>query len=150
MIENVRSYFLLDLDKSKQCLEVLEYTEEVLKDDMDFFGCKDPLELNDYDFKVFDSEKKADSYLKKYEKILSSLNNAKICNSRSLPAMLYKRRYIVQTLMNEKLQTYRHYCKNWKKGDLFNLHDQTYFLTVQLISIEKVNDEMYKYKFKLP
>ena len=138
--------FLVNLERK---LEVFEYTNEVLKEDLEFFGVKSAHDLNDYDFKVFDTEKKANSWLKKYKKVLNGLDNKKICKSRDLPAILYKRRYIVQTLMKEKLQTVRHYKKDWKKGDLFNLHDQTYFLTVKLTKLTDLGNGLYQYDFKL-
>jgi hypothetical protein len=130
--------------------EVLEYTPIELQKDLEFFGYSDVMQLNDFDWRVFKTERQADNFLKKYQKTLNSLDNKKICKSRDLPAMLYKRRYIVQTLMREKLQTVRHYKKDWKKGDLFNLHDQSFFVTVELVSLRKIGDSLYEYKFKLP
>jgi len=141
--------YLINLEVSKNKLEVLEYTEKILNEDLDFFGAKDPMELSDYDFKVFDTERKAKVWLGKYKKILNGLDNSKICKDRNLPNLLYKRRYIVQTLMNEKLQTIRHYKKDWQKGQLFNLYDQSYFLTVRLKKIKQISDELFQYDFEL-
>src|SRR5690606_10428833 len=99
----------------------------------------------------FNSEKKAEAFLKQYKKIKASLNNRKICKSRSLPAILYKRRYMVLTLMGLKPQTYRSYLKPWKIGQLFNLHDQTFFLTVKLKDLfYDKSEKLYCYKFTLP
>jgi hypothetical protein len=106
-------------------------------------------QLNSYDFKVFDDEAEAEAWLKEYISVLRGLSNAKICKSRDLPAILYKRRYIAQTLMREKMQTFRHYAKPWKPGQCFNLHDQTYFLTVQLKRITET-DQGFRYDFDLP
>lgn len=140
-------FYCIDLDSSRP--EVLDFSGDELQKDLDFFNVQNALELSDYDRKVFKTEAEADTYLSRYFFAKNSLDNNEICKSRKLPAMLYKRRYIVQTLLGEKLQTFRHYKKNWKPGQLFNLHDQTYFLTVELISITKVRDN-YCYKFKLP
>lgn len=129
--------------------KVTLYSVEDIKADLKYFGLKKPMELDDYDFKVFRTEKDANSWLKRYSKLLKSLNNKRICKSRDLPAMLYKRRYMVQTLMGEKMQTYRSYPKMWKPGQLFNFHDQVFFLTVRLTSINKVGRKSYRYKFKL-
>lgn len=122
------------------------YSSENIQDDLKENGLKKFSQLDDYDFKVFDTEKKARAWLKRYLKILRALSNKKICKSRDLPAILYKRRYMVQTLMGEKSQTYRSYKKDWKPGQLFNLHDQVFFLTVRLKRIVKTTDG-YKYEF---
>lgn len=122
------------------------YSAEDIKSDLKENGFRKLSQLDDYDFKVFESEKKAEKWLKDYLKILRSLSNKKICKSRELPAILYKRRYMVQTLMGEKSQTYRSYKKDWKPGQLFNLHDQVFFLTVRLKRIVKTSDG-YKYEF---
>jgi hypothetical protein len=141
-------FYIVNLESKTP--EVLEYTPKIMNDDLHHFKLKDPMELNDYDWRVFKSEREADRFLKKYMATLNSLDNKKICKSRDLPAMLYKRRYIVQTLMKEKLQTIRSYKKKWKAGDLFNLHDQSFFCTVELVSLTELGDNLYEYKFKLP
>ena len=140
-------YYCIDLDDRSP--EVLEYSGQVLADDMEYFGVKNALDLDTYDRKVFRSDEDADAFLDHYLDVLKNLDNKKICLDRSLPAILYKRRYIVQSIMGEKCQTYRHYKKNWKPGQLFNLHDQTFFLTVRLKSITETPDG-YCYKFELP
>ncbi len=154
-IVSLHQAFCIDFLKSKP--EVLDFSGNELTEDLKFFNCKSPLDLNNlpeygngYDRRVFLNESDAESYLKKYLKILKSLKNSKICKSRELPCMLYKRRYIVQTLLGEKNQTFRHYKKHWQPGQLFNLHDQVNFLTVELISLKEVGINCYEYKFKLP
>lgn len=139
--------FCIDLDSPRP--DVLEFSGAALREDLEFFEVASPLELNNFDRRIFLNERDAESYLEKYKRTLKSLDNNKICLDRKLPAMLYKRRYIVQSLLGEKLETFRHYKKNWSPGQLFNLHDQTFFLTVQLISITE-EDEEFLYKFKLP
>lgn len=138
--------FFINLEKK---IEVFEYTQKVQNEDKKTFGVKSVLELSDYDFKVFETEQKAKTYARRYVRTLRSLNNNSICQSRSLPNLLYKRRYIVQTLLGEKMQTIRHYNKKWPKGQLFNLYDQTFFLTVKLQSITEIGVELYRYDFKL-
>lgn len=125
------------------------YPVESIKADMKSEGVRSPLALDDYDFKVFRTEKEAKKWLEKYVKILRSLSNKRICKSRDFPAMLYKRRYMVQTLMGEKMQTYRDYPKPWKPGQYFNLHDQVFFLTVKLTSLKRLSRNSYCYRFKL-
>jgi hypothetical protein len=143
----MKKYFLIDLDK--KVLKVEEYPQDDLKVDLRYFKLKDPLELSNFDFKVFDSEKKAMTWLKRFTDILSNLDNKVICKSRELLTVLLKRKYMAQTIMGEKKQTYRSYKKDWQKGQLFNFHDQTFFLTVKLSSIEKNGKFGYCYKFSL-
>ena len=143
----MNDFYYIKLNTSNPVLRL--YPVASIKTDMKNAEVKSPIALVDYDFKVFRTEKEANLWLAKYLKILRSLDNKQICKSRELPAMLYKRRYMVQTLMGEKLQTYRSYSKPWKPGQYFNLHDQVFFLTVKLTSMKKISENSYLYKFKL-
>lgn len=146
-----KTYYFVDLDVPDKSLRVDEYDLSFLKRDLKAFGRKNIMDLNDYDWRIFNSETKAKSFLEKYKKIKAGLNNRKICKGRDLPAILYKRRYMVLTLMGMKAQTYRSYSKPWKTGQLFNLHDQTFFLTVKLKSLTyDKKEKLYCYKFILP
>ena len=135
-------------------LEICEYENEDLVRELKEWRVKTPEELTDYDRCVFSSEKAAENFLAKYTEIYSKLGQVKICLDKSIPAMAYRRRNIVQTLMGYKMQTIRAYKKDWLPGQLFNLHDRTYFLTVELISISDFNcpqkGRCYQYNFKLP
>jgi hypothetical protein len=146
-----KAYYFVDLDVPDKSLRVDEYDLAFLKRDLKEWGRKNVMDLNDYDWRIFDSEAKAETFLKKYKAIKKGLSNRKICKSRELPAILYKRRYMVLTLMGLKPQTYRDYSKPWKKGQLFNLHDQVLFLTVKLKSLTyDKKEKLYCYKFSLP
>lgn len=143
--------YCIELDSKKP--EVLELSGEELEFDMKFYNAKKPTDLSDVDRRVFDTEEQADEFYKIYMETLKSLDNKKICHSRDLPCMLYKRRYIVQSLLGEKMSTDRHYKKNWKTGDLINLHDQVFFLTVKIKKITEMKDDdgiFYRYDFELP
>lgn len=107
-------------------------------------------ELDGYDHRVFDTALEAEAFLEQYLEQLDTLSNARICKSRDLPAILYKRRYMIATLLGLKNHTYRDYKKKWTPGQLFNLHDQVFFLTVRLKSIKSVGGGDYKYDFELP
>ncbi len=146
----MNDHFCIDLDRKNP--EVMIYPAEAIQEDLDYFGGRDPLKLGDYDRKVFRTEKEACAWLRRYLKVLKSLNNKHICKSRKLPAMLLKRRYLVQTIMGEKVQTYRKYRRDWPPGQFFNFHDETFFLTVRLkkISTKKDADGQYRYDFELP
>lgn len=131
-------------------LEICEYDSEILEQDLKRENLTNALDLTDYDRIVFDDEKKAEQFLSTYKETFLSLDNSKMCKRRDIPTMLYKRRYLVQSLMGFKMQTYRNYKKKWKIGQLFNLYDQTYFLTVKLTDLffcEK--KRLYCYKFEL-
>ena len=141
-------YYYVELARPK--LAVYEFEPDNLNELLDVDGLSHPMELNNYDTRVFNSESDAEKFLKRYEFTLKGLNNATICRSRKLPAILYKRRYIVLSLMGLKMQTFRHYRKNWKVGDCFNLHDQTYFLTVRLTKPISETPDGFRYDFELP
>lgn len=140
-------FYFINLESSAPHIE--EATIEEVSDTIVEHKVQHWKDLNDYDFKLFDNKKEAQEFFSQYMTALKSLDNKRICNSRDLPCLLYKRRYIVQSLLGLKNQTYRHYLKDFKKGDLINLHDQTYFLTVQIESVTK-EGKNYCYKFKLP
>jgi len=144
-------YYFVALDVPDKSLRVEEYDLASLKDDLKEWGGKKITDLNDYDWRLFDSKAKAESFLKKYKEIKKGLSNRRICKSRDLPAILYKRRYMVLTLMGLKPQTYRDYKKPWMAGQHFNLHDQVLFLTVKLKSLTyDKKEKLYCYKFTLP
>lgn len=145
-INDVTDAYVLDL--TKRAPEVLFYDAETILEDLMEHGARSIADLSDYDWRIFKTEQDAKDYLERYMDVLKGLNNAKICKSRSLPALLYKRRYLVQTLLGDKLQTYRHYDKRWKPGQLFNLNDQTYFLTVKLTSLT-LEPQGFCYRFEL-
>lgn len=138
------------IDTTKKTLEVHEYDKDTIDADMAFFGVKSVKDLDDPNWKVFNSYKKANKFLLDFNKILTNLDNKKICKDRSLNCLLYKRRFIVQTLMKQKNCTVRHYFKDFKKDQLINLHDQTYFLTVKIKSVVKLPSGHYQYNFELP
>lgn len=138
------------IDTTKSSPEIEEYDDKTIKFDLDFFEYKTVSQLDDPDFRVFETLKKAEKFLSQFEKIKNNLDNSKICLNRKLPCILYKRRYIIQSLMKLKNCTYRHYKKPWNAGDLINLHDQTYFLTVKIKKITEINQKSYRYDFELP
>jgi hypothetical protein len=73
-----------------------------------------------------------------------------------IPLLRYKRRYLVQTIMGEKNYTSRNsprvtkLMSKLKVGDMFNLNDQTFTLTVILTKVITTDNETFKYEFKLP
>lgn len=133
-----------------KALEVLEYEKEDLIYELKEWGTDKVEDLTDYDRCVFPTEKEAVKFLAKYKETYEELEKKNFCIDRKLPAMAYRRRNLVQTLMGYKMQTRRKFLLGkWMPGMLFNLHDRTYFVTVELVSIEKHKD-YYQYNFKLP
>lgn len=149
----IKDCYVLDLDKSPIIIRILEAHE--VRADMKYFKVRKPKDLSDYDRKVFTTLSAAEKYLQKYKKTLAYLRKGKTCIRKDIPAILYKRRYMVQTLMREKNQTKRNsprviqMLSKLKPGDMFNLYDQTYHLTVVLTSISKSKGQQI-YHFKLP
>ena len=149
------SVFCVDLDEST--LEVKEFGGSELKEDLEFFGFKNPKDLNTFDRRIFNSVKSAQNYIAKFKETEWRMRHAHLGNraklmGKSIPCMLYKRRYLVQTLMREKLHTIRSYRKPWENGQVFQLHDQTHFVLVKLKSISEINDgqgRAYRYDFEL-
>ena len=142
-------YYCIDLDS--KCPKVLEYSGDALKNDMEFLNVSNALEIADYDRKVFKTELEAENYLTRYNLTKSKLKE--LCVKRgSYPTLLYKTRYLVQTLHGEKLQTFRdsphvnNFMRNVKPGDFFNLTTQTYTHTVQLKKRTKIGKK-WRYDF---
>ena len=150
-----KTYYLVDLYESGRIvsladLEVCEYDQDALLSDMKEEGVDDALDLTDYDRIVFSSEIEAEFFIEKYKKTYSKLKQLTDSSSNGLPAILYKRRYLVQTIMGYKMQTYRNYKKEWAVGQIFVLHDQTYFLKVKLTDLSYCKKKRaYCYKFVL-
>jgi hypothetical protein len=154
MNNKLKTYYAIDLDKKK--LEIRTFSGKALAYDLQYYNLKDPLKLSNYDRKVFATAAEAEKYLKKYSKTLNNLDNGKICKKMGIPLLRYKRRYLVQTIMGEKNYTSRNsprvtkLMSKLKVGDMFNLNDQTFTLTVILTKVITTDNETFKYEFKLP
>lgn len=144
------------IDLNEKNIQIKLFSGIELEKDLKHFKVRDPRKLSDYDRKVFLNLKEAEKYLKIYMKTLKGLSNSKICKKTGIPAILYKRRYIVQSLLGEKNQTFRDsprvikMMNQIKVGDMFNLYDQTFRLTVVLTKVTQVDERTYKYNFRLP
>jgi hypothetical protein len=139
------TYYCIDLDSKRP--EVLEYGEQALAIDLKEYQASDPLELQDFDRRVFKNDSDAEQFLDKYNAILNALDL--YCRrSADAPCILYKRRYIVLAILGLKTYTERHYRKDWQPGQIFYFHDQTYFLRCRLKSIVSIGDG-YRYHYDL-
>ena len=149
----MKDCYVIQLDKTPLSIKILDADRVAVE--MKYNRVRKPQALSDYDRKVFTTRGAAEKYLKKFKAALSYLRKNKTCLQRDIPIILYKRRYMVQTLLREKNQTYRDsprvikMMSGLRAGDMFNLYDQTYSLTVVLTSVSK-SKGLYKYCFKLP
>ena len=139
-------YYHIDLTARKPTIS--EYFGETLKNDLKRENLKNPLDLSSYEFKVFKTLDSAVKYYNLYYDTLETLDNAKICKSRELKSLRLMRFYIVQVVLNQKTFSYQKTKKDWKIGQLFNFHDQTFFVTCKLISIEKTDNANFPYLYK--
>lgn len=144
----MNDHYIVDLTLAQKRVQL--YEVETIRDDLEYTGLKSVDALASIDRHIFRNATDADSFLASYNSTLVKLSNAEICLNRKLPAMLYKRRFIVLALLGLKFSTIRKYRKAWTPGQLFNLHDQTYFLTVRLLSIEELDGGNFKYNYELP
>ena len=136
------------VDTTKKTLETEIYDLKTIRKDLKALRLKSVSDLIDYNWQIFSTEEEAELFISKYNKVLKNLHNDFICESRQLPNLLYKRKYLVLTLLGVKSHTVRSYRKDWQPGQKFNLYDQTYFLTVTLKKISEV-DGKYRYDFEL-
>lgn len=133
-------------------LEVCEYEAYELWREMKVENVKRVEDLTDWDRVVFATEAAADLFLSDYRTVFAEITKApfKYCTSRDLPALPYRKRNLVQTLLGAKLQTYRDYLRtDLIPGELFNLHDRTNFVTVKLKRIVQVDRQQWRYDFEL-
>lgn len=142
--------YCIDLDSRRP--EVLLFDGIELQDDLSYFGYKRPDQLQTFDRRIFETEEDAHDFLASYHAALDEirLNTRQV--DRTLPAMLYKRRYLALAWLGEKTFTQRHYRKNWRPGQLFNFHDQVLFVTVRLKKIIEKTDEdgaFFEYHYEL-
>lgn len=133
--------YCIDLDTSRP--QILELSKEELAYDIEFYG---GLKRIPPDRRVFKTEDEAKIFLEDYSATMRRLKRLPADNG--YPCMLYKRRYLTLSAMGLKLYTERDYLKPWKKGQLFNFHDQTYYLTVRLKKISKLKDGGFRYDFE--
>lgn len=135
-------------------LEKLEVCELDMPDLKDLFkeyevNNIEDLQREDWDRIYFKSEHEADKFLIDYKNNFNRILNENLCHSRDLPALAYRRRMLPLALMGKKMMTSRDYKANLKEGELFNLHDRTYFLTVRLNKIQ-FKKGLFEYHFELP
>ena len=134
------------IDLEKRVPVISKYERKYLEMDLWDIKSADPIDLDDYDWRIFLSQDDADEFLWRYMQTKSKLEAGKIETNKTfglhVPHMLYKRRYIVQTLMGLKNQTVRKYFRDWEVGQLVNLHDQKHFLTVRIMNLSKAEAEV--------
>lgn len=147
-------YYCIDLKKNP-IKTFIAYKSQLEKSaDDQGMKLKDMLNATHYDVKIFENQKDCEEYSEKYINAMKSLEKYKTKNPNIKTSLLYKKRYLVQTLLGEKLQTFRtserviDMMSKIKIGDKFNLYDQTHFLTVKLTKRTVLKDAV-KYEFSL-
>lgn len=139
--------YCIDLDAKNP--RVLIYSGDALKNDMAYLKAKKPTDISNFNRRVFDTKDQAENFLSLYNHTLKNLDNKKICKDRTLPSIRLFRRWLILTILGVKCYTIRKEKKKWQSGQLFNFHDQTFFVTVKLKSIVDLYDGSYRYNFEL-
>lgn len=110
--------------------------------------------LNEYDFRTFDSETEAQKFIESYQRVAKTLTPLTRCDSGFKASILYKKRYMILTLMGLKHHTERfsdytiEQMKKVKIGETFRLYDQTNFILVKLVK-RSMKNGVARYDFKL-
>lgn len=150
-LEMLNKIYCVDIDTKSPEVEVI-FREDYLVQ-LREIDSKKLMDLETHDLRLFRSYIDAENFLKGFKKTLDSLKGLKLNAIKDIPKILLKRRYIATSLMGVKKLTTRHYNKNWKKGTIFQLFDQTYFLTAKLTKIEEVvaidNNNYFTYHYRI-
>lgn len=104
-----------------------------------------------YDIMAFSKIEKAMIFRRNFQAVLNDLRKEELKSIPKMPKLLMKRRYIILAILGHKNLTTRHFKKDWKIGSLFQIYDQTYFLTVKLTKLKEVkinNETFYEYHYK--
>lgn len=130
----------------QDCIEELKTQNQV----------KDVLELSNYDVKLFKHWHEANDFLEEYSKAEQKLDQFKIKkDAKKMPKILYKRRYMIQSLIGKKNQTVRNskrvvkMMSTLRPGDHFKLYDQTFEITVKLTKVKQLDKTNVQYDFKI-
>lgn len=142
-------FYYINLTSKPVILE--RYDDEILREDLAYFKVKNPLELNDEDFKVFKGEEAAVDWIERFNTALKNLTAIKdsVSAVRERKAMLMKRIDLARIMMGEKLSTERDDNRmNFRKGDKIRFHDQKFNVPVEITRVVKLA-EFYRFEFKL-
>lgn len=111
------------------------------------------LDLGDHDNFTFKSVSEAEKFIDDYLAIYNDLCTDTYKSVPKMPKLLLKRKYIPTTLMGLKNKTTRkNILKNCRSGDLFQMYDQTYFITARMTEIRRVkidNEYFFEHHFKI-
>lgn len=138
--------YCVDIDARR--VEVMEFSGEELEIDLDAFGVSDASELQDDDRRIFKNERDAELFVEAFNEVKNNLRTLASSPLRGIPSLLLKKRYLIMILLGEKTYTTRDYNRAWPPGTIFNLHDQTHFISVRLREIKDNKDGTFTYHFK--
>lgn len=143
--------FFIDFRKSK--LEIKETTQQKIDKIIESTNAPSDLFLK-YEIRIFKNRMDAEIFLQKYRNAECKLQKLKDAKNKQKTAILYKKRYLVFTMIGEKNFTERiseYTIENMSKvkiGEKFRLYDQTNFLDVVLTG-RKNSRGIMRYEFKL-
>lgn len=137
--------YCIDLDAKRP--EVMLFDGEELEEDLNYCKETDPRKLSDFDRRVFLKQSEAEKYLIRFKRALEFLPYLPCEDSKK--SLRLKRHYLVQTWLGEKTYTDRSFKKDWRPGDVFYLHDQTYYVRCMLKWIERNKDGTFRYEYSV-
>lgn len=137
--------------------KILIFDQDDISELMQRNNVNDVLELSNYDVRLFKHWHEANDFLNRYVKAEQDLCKFKIKKSakNNMPKILYKKRYMIQTMIGEKNQTVRDskrvkkMLENLKPKDCFQLYDQTHAITVMLTKTKKLDETRVQYDFRI-
>lgn len=142
--------FAIELAESKRLnIEQFENSDKDILNYVKFKKVKNIIDASSPDRKFFKTEKAAQKFIEKFIDAEKKLTRKKDCKNPDAPCLIYKKRYLIQSIMKIKNCTVRKYKKDWKKGTIINLYDQTNYLSVKISSIEEIEKGKFQYNFKV-
>lgn len=136
--------YCIDLEDKR--LSIMSYPKDSIQADLEAFGLSRVKDLEDFDWRLFKTERQASKFLRRYRQALKSLK--KLPAPKGLSCLLYKRRYLALAAMKVKKWTERDYFKNISVGEIFYFHDQTFFVKARMTRVEQ-QPGGYKYFYEI-
>lgn len=132
--------------------EIFIMFKDDFKDDLKAIKSTNLLDLRNSQFEMFKDADKAEIFLARLNGLKSRLNPKNFSKRDGVKKLLLKRYDLLNVLLGRKTCTTRHYLKDIKRGELFQLYDQTNYVTVKLLRIEKLpirdGKSYFRYHFK--
>jgi len=135
-------------------LKEFEYTQDEIDFILEHFKVQSLTDLSNPNRFVFDNYDLKEIFLQRYYNAKNSyLHTLTASALRGLPCILNRRHCLILTAMNAKTDTVsKKLIKDLKIGDLFNLYDQTHFITCKLKNLTPIVEngvQFYKYDYSI-